>query len=95
MIKGNQPSAAAGLTSNITTKLAANVHIDETITNDGDWGDGEVQMELDDDDINKENLNTNQDEQGEGWGDTELELPPDLVSDQIFFQDKKKEFLSI
>jgi hypothetical protein len=37
-------------------------------------------MELDDDDINKGNLNSNQDEQGEGWGDSEIELPPDLVS---------------
>ena len=29
MIKGNQPAVTAGLTSNITTKLAANVQIDE------------------------------------------------------------------
>jgi coatomer protein complex subunit alpha (xenin) len=54
MIKGNQPpSATTGLTSNITTKLAANVHIDETGTSGGDWADDDVQVELDEDDINK------------------------------------------
>jgi len=84
MIKGNQPAATtAGLTSNITTKLAANVHIDETVTSGGDWADDEPQMELDDDDMNKDNLHGNQDEQGEGWDDTNIELPPDLVSDLI------------
>jgi coatomer protein complex subunit alpha (xenin) len=80
IIKGNQPAATTGLTTNITSKLTANVHIDETATSGGDWADDEVQMELDDDDINKGNLNSNQDEQGEGWGDSEIELPPDLVS---------------
>jgi hypothetical protein len=88
MIKGNQPAAATGLTSNITTKLAANLHIDETGTSGGDWADDDVQMELDDDDINKEHRNSNQDEQGEGWGDSEIELPPDLVSYQISFSNK-------
>jgi hypothetical protein len=85
MIKGNQPpSATTGLTSNITTKLAANVHIDETGTSGGDWADDDVQVELDEDDINKGNVHNNQDEQGEGWGDSEIELPPDLVSHFIF-----------
>jgi hypothetical protein len=80
MIKGNQPSTTAGLTSNITTKLAANAHIDETIASGGDWADDEGQMELDDDENNKENPRANQDDIGEGWGDTDLELPADLVS---------------
>jgi hypothetical protein len=88
MIKGNQPAAATGLTSNITTKLAANLHIDETGTSGGDWADDDVQMELDDDDINKDHRNSNQDEQGEGWGDSEIELPPDLVSYQISFSNR-------
>jgi hypothetical protein len=89
MIKGNQPaSATTGLTSNITTKLAANLHIDETGTSGGDWADDEVQMELDEDDINKEH-HGNVDEQGEGWGDTEIELPPDLVRHLILFSNKK------
>ena len=30
--------------------------------------------------MNRDNAKNNQDEQGEGWGDSELELPPDLVS---------------
>ena len=30
--------------------------------------------------MNKDNFKNNQDEQGEGWGDSEIELPPDLVS---------------
>lgn len=82
MIKGNQgtTTTTANLTSNITTKLAANLHIDETVTSGGDWADDEVQIEGDDDDIiNRDNITNNQDEQGEGWGDTDIELPPDLV----------------
>ncbi|CAF4864256.1 unnamed protein product, partial [Rotaria sp. Silwood1] len=78
MIQGNQPKTTTGLSSNITTKLAPNLPIDETVTSGGDWADDEVQMELDEDDMNRENLHANQEEQGEGWGDTELELPPDL-----------------
>ncbi|CAF1543415.1 unnamed protein product, partial [Rotaria sordida] len=35
MIKRNQPTS---------TKLAANLHIDETATSDGDWADDEVQI---------------------------------------------------
>ncbi|CAF4662195.1 unnamed protein product, partial [Rotaria sp. Silwood2] len=78
-IKGNQPTTTTtSLSSTITTKLAANAHIDETGTSGGDWADDEVQVELDEDDMNRENLNTDQDEQGEGWGDTAIELPPDL-----------------
>ncbi|CAF4773955.1 unnamed protein product, partial [Rotaria sp. Silwood2] len=38
-------------------KLAANLHIDETVTCAGDW--------TDEDDLNRENLNNKQDEQGE------------------------------
>ncbi|CAF3797084.1 unnamed protein product [Rotaria sp. Silwood1] len=46
MIKQSQPtSTTAGLTSNITTKLAANLHIDETTTCGGDWDDNEVQID--------------------------------------------------
>ncbi|CAF3813958.1 unnamed protein product [Rotaria sp. Silwood1] len=30
------------LTSHITTKLAENLHIDETATGDGDWADDKV-----------------------------------------------------
>jgi hypothetical protein len=37
-------------------------------------------MELEEDGIPKQSKN-NQDEQGEGWGDSEIELPADLVSD--------------
>ncbi|CAF1559479.1 unnamed protein product [Rotaria sordida] len=45
MIKRNQPtSTTAGLTSNISTKLSANLHIDETATSGGDWADDEVQI---------------------------------------------------
>jgi hypothetical protein len=80
MIKGNQQAAETGLTSQITTKLAPNVHIDETVTSGGDWADDDAQMELDEDDRIKDHLNPNSDEQGEGWGDSEIELPPDLVS---------------
>ena len=92
MIKGNQPAATTGLTSNIKTKLAADVHIDETGASGGDWADDEVQMELDDDDGNKENLHGNSDEQGEGWGDSEIELPPDLVSLLLIYLFKKENF---
>ncbi|CAF3226971.1 unnamed protein product [Rotaria sp. Silwood2] len=47
----------AGLMSNITAKLAANLHIDETVTCGEDW--------TDEDDLNRENLNNKQNEQGE------------------------------
>ncbi|CAF3510449.1 unnamed protein product [Rotaria sp. Silwood2] len=47
----------AGLISNITAKLSANLHIDETGICGGDWAD--------EDDLNRENLNNKQDEQGE------------------------------
>ncbi|CAF4750780.1 unnamed protein product [Rotaria sp. Silwood1] len=33
----------------------------------------------DEDDLNRKNLNNNQDEHDKGWGDTEIELPPDLT----------------
>ncbi|CAF4665197.1 unnamed protein product, partial [Rotaria sp. Silwood2] len=39
------------------TKLAANLHIDETVTCAGGW--------TDEDDLNRENLNNKQDELGE------------------------------
>ncbi|CAF3012495.1 unnamed protein product [Rotaria sp. Silwood2] len=45
----------AGLISNITAKLSANLHIDETGICGGDWAD--------EDDLNRENLNNKQDEQ--------------------------------
>lgn len=80
MIKGNQPAATSGLASNITTKFATNVHIDETEATGGDWADDDVQMEADEDGVNRDNSNGNPDEQGEGWGDSEIELPADLVS---------------
>ena len=86
MIKGNttsSTSATTGLTSNITTKLAANLHIDETNASGGDWADDEVQVELDQDDMNADHLHGNTDEQGEGWGDTDLELPADLVRSSL------------
>ncbi|CAF1560151.1 unnamed protein product [Rotaria sp. Silwood1] len=69
----------ANLISNITAKLALNLHINETATNGEDLADDEEQIEGDEDDLNRENLNNNQDEQDEGWGDTEIELLPDLV----------------
>ncbi|CAF3789144.1 unnamed protein product [Rotaria sp. Silwood1] len=78
MIKGSQPTTA-DLRSNITTKLAVNLHIDETATSGGDWTHHEVQIEGDKDDLNRENLNNNQDKQDDGRGDTEIELPLDLV----------------
>jgi hypothetical protein len=81
MIQGNQPSTttSVGLTSTLKTKFVADDHIGETANEGGDWADDEAQMELDDDDMNKDTKN-NQDEQGEGWGDSEIELPPELVS---------------
>ncbi|CAF1513105.1 unnamed protein product, partial [Rotaria sp. Silwood1] len=60
-------------------KFALNLHLDETATSGEDWADDEEQIEGDEDDLNRENLNNNQDEQDEGWGDTEIELPPDLT----------------
>ncbi|CAF4921056.1 unnamed protein product [Rotaria sp. Silwood1] len=72
-----QPTTA-DLRSNITTKLAVNLHIDETATSGGDWTHHEVQIEGDKDDLNRENLNNNQDKQDDGRGDTEIELPLDL-----------------
>ncbi|CAF3682975.1 unnamed protein product [Rotaria sp. Silwood1] len=74
----SQPTTA-DLRSNITTKLAVNLHIDETATSGGDWTHHEVQIEGDKDDLNRENLNNNQDKQDDGRGDTEIELPLDLV----------------
>ncbi|CAF1595988.1 unnamed protein product [Rotaria sp. Silwood1] len=73
----SQPTTA-DLRSNITTKLAVNLHIDETATSGGDWTHHEVQIEGDKDDLNRENLNNNQDKQDDGRGDTEIELPLDL-----------------
>ena len=96
MIKGNAPSltsTSAGLTSNITTKLAANLHIDETNASGGDWADDEVQVELDQDDMNADQLRGNADEQGEGWGDTDLELPADLVRASLERQRTKRDSL--
>ncbi|CAF1160102.1 unnamed protein product [Rotaria sp. Silwood1] len=48
-------------------------------TSGRDWVYDEVQIEGDEDDLNRKNLNNNQDEHDEGWGDTEIELPPDLT----------------
>ena len=78
----NQPaSTGPGLTANVPTKLAADVRYEDAATSGGDWADDEVQMELDEDDVGRSGISAGQDEQGEGWGDTDLELPPDLVSD--------------
>lgn len=93
MIKGNQPAANAGLTSNIRTNLAANVNIDETEVVTGDWADDEPQILADDDDMNPTNASGNQDEKGEGWGDDALELPPDLVSENSEFPLRRKSLL--
>lgn len=96
MIKGNTTSSTStstGLTSNITTKLAANLHIDETNASGGDWADDEVQVELDQDEMNADPLHGNADEQGEGWGDTDLELPADLVRSSLECERTKRDFL--
>jgi hypothetical protein len=81
MIKGSQPSTATpGLTSNTKPRFTADDNIEETGTEGGYWAEDEIPMELEEDGIPKQSKN-NQDEQGEGWGDSEIELPADLVSD--------------
>ena len=87
-LMSNQPAATGGpgLTANVPTKLAADVRYEDAATSGGDWADDEVQMELDEDDAGREGISGGQDEQGEGWGDTDLELPPDLVSDSSLWK---------
>ena len=81
MIKGSQQASMTktGLTVTSKTKFGPDLAIEEIATSGGDWDDDNVQVELDEDAADQDNLVNNQDEQGEDWGDTEIELPPDLV----------------
>ena len=87
MIKSGQSGASttAGIsgTASLSTvsnkKLATNEQLEDIGTSGGDWADDDVQIEGDEDNMNRESMTSNQDEPGEGWGDTDLELPPDLV----------------
>ena len=84
IVKGSQSTttttaSSGGPVSSAKTKLAAAEAMDDAaVASGGDWADDEVQVEVDEDG------ETNRDEQGEGWGDTELDLPADLVGDLLF-----------